>query len=207
MRPRSPRSSWLPPRRAGWTCCGRSASSPPRSIPPTPTRRRPRASRRAPMRCAWRGQARRRGAAPSRRRRAGRRQRGRARPAHPAQGRDRGRGARLPRLAVGPAPQGAGRRRGRLGGQGAHAAGRDRGALQAPRAGGGRRLYPKRRMAGQGRRLCHPGPRRRASSPSSPAPTAMWSGCRCSRRWRCCGRRRREPRRPPDLSTCCRRPS
>ncbi len=163
-RPADP-AAWSspPPRRAGSTCCARSASSPPQSIPPISTRRpRPRelprayALRMAEAKLARRGRAR----IP-------------ARSCWPPTASWPAAGASCPR----PRPRRtrapastllSGRRHRVLGGvavgapdgSGAHAAGRDRGALQAARAGRDRRLHRERRMARQGRRLCHPGPRR-----------------------------------------------
>ena len=49
-----------------------------------------------------------------------------------------------------------------------------------------RRLPRQRRVARQGRRLCHPGPGGDASSASCPAAIPMSSACRCSRRRSCC---------------------
>ena len=154
-----------PPRRS--TCSRGSASCPTRCCPaeidetprkgelPIPYAKRIAAAKAAAV--AQAGRARPRG-------RHGRR----GRPAHPPQGRDRGRGARGA-LACSPAAatasisavtliDGEGRARHRL------ATSHRR--LQAARRGGARRLSRQRRMAGQGGRLCDPGPRRGLDPPA-----------------------------------------
>ena len=83
------------------------------------------------------------------------------RPAHPAQGRDDRRGVELPAAAVGPhAPRLFRRLPDHAGREGAPAAGRDQGALQAARPRRARKLSRLGRMARQGRRLRRPGPGR-----------------------------------------------
>src|SRR6185437_15914840 len=149
--------------------------------PPRPDRtrarqRRSRASRRdaaaaraagAPRNAPCRGEGAARRRAPSRRLRARRRHRGRVRPAYPAEARRRRHRAPVPLAAVGATPprswrRGAGAARWPAG-EPAHG---DGGDLQAPRRARDRRLPRRRRMAGQSRRLCHPGPCRPLHPPS-----------------------------------------
>ena len=111
----------------------------------------------------------------------GRHHRGRG-PPHPRQARGRGRGARLPGAPVGPAPQGVHGRRAALARAAVGARRRDDAQGQAPGARRDRRLPRHRRLARQGWRLRHPGPRPRPSSPGSRAPTPASWACRSPRR-------------------------
>ena len=136
--------------------------------------------------CAADGRGEGRGGRRAGRARPRRRHRRRRRPAHPAQGRDRGGGAGRSVAALRPPPPRPQRRhpdrRGRPGAP--PPVDLDR-RLQAARRGRAGRLSRQRRMARQGRRLCDPGPRRGAGPAGSPAPGRASSACRFTRRAPC----------------------